>query len=107
MRVIQSEDEKSPCHDSNTTTEKKDRPAVIGHKLLLNHKFTSSKAKCIYSNVILIHNTQKQLSTRFYPSLHAILHAVQNSINLGTTNQGLVSLVDIHIATRCRQQSED
>ncbi len=29
-RVLQSEDETSPCHDSNTTTEKKDRPAAIG-----------------------------------------------------------------------------
>ena len=27
-RVMQSEDEKSPCHDSNTTTEKKDRPLL-------------------------------------------------------------------------------
>ena len=38
---MQSEDEKSPCHDSNTTTEKKDRPAAIGHSLLLNHQVTS------------------------------------------------------------------
>ena len=35
--VMQSEDEKSPCHESNTTNEKKDRPAAIGHNLLLNH----------------------------------------------------------------------
>ncbi len=41
MRVIQSEDEKSSCHDSNATTEKKDRSAAIGHNLLLNHKVTS------------------------------------------------------------------
>jgi len=85
---MQSEDEKSPCHDSNTTTEKKDRPAAIGHNLLLNHKVTSSKARGRYSNVIL---TQQQ---KFYPSLHANLHAVQNSINLGTTNQRLVSSVE-------------
>jgi len=39
-----------------------------------------------------IHNTAKsQQSKGFYPSLHAKLHAVQNSINLGTTNQRLVS----------------
>ena len=40
------------------------------------------------------HNKQRQLSKGFFPSLHANLHAVQNSINLETTNQRLISSVE-------------
>ena len=65
--VIQSE---NPCRDSNTTAEKKDRPAAIGHSLLLNHKVTSSKARGRYSNVILTQQKNKIKSIHPYMQMY-------------------------------------